>query len=105
MKLPSLRDLYDSAERALTPPIEAVVQSDELAIATSLIGKARRGIGRRVDGVNAAVLHLANIPAGSDIRKLRRQVSELDYEIRQLRLEVGQQSRATRRSNNSEKER
>ena len=41
--MPSLRDLYDAAEKRLTPTIEAVVHSEEFATTTAIIGMVRRG--------------------------------------------------------------
>ena len=46
-----------------------------------------------------------NIPAGSDVRKLRRQIGELDYEVRQLRLELGEQAHHVDRSHSDEESR
>lgn len=96
MTVPSLRDLYDAAEKRLTPTIEAVVHSEEFATTTAIVGMVRREAGKRIEGAGTALWHLVNIPAGSDVRKLRRQVGELDYEIRQLRLQLAEQSHLTR---------
>lgn len=92
----SLRGLYDEVERRITPPVEALVHSDEFAATVKLVGRTRAAIGGRVDAVGAAVLHAVNLPAGSDIRKLRRQVGELDYEIRRLRRELAERDDADR---------
>lgn len=87
----SLRGLYDEVERRITPPVEAVVHSDEFAITLKIVGRTRAAIGGRIDAVGAAVLHAVNLPAGSDIRKLRRQVGQLDYEVRRLRRDLAEQ--------------
>ena len=84
----SLRGIYDEVERRITPPVETVVHSEEFAATLKLVGMARDAVGSRIDAVGAAVLHAVNLPAGSDIRKLRRQVGDLDYELRRLRREV-----------------
>jgi len=86
----SLRGLYDELERRITPPVETVVHSDEFAATMKIIGRTRSAIGGRIDAAGAAVLHAVNLPAGSDIRKLRRQVGDLDYEIRRLRRELAE---------------
>ncbi|MCB1296360.1 MAG: hypothetical protein KDB67_17030, partial [Gordonia sp.] len=59
----------------------------------------------RIEDANAALWHLVNIPAGSDVRKLRRQIGELDYEVRQLRLELGEQAHHVDRSHSDEESR
>jgi hypothetical protein len=38
--------------------------------------------------VAACLLHAYNLPAGTDISRLSRQLGELDREVRQLRLEL-----------------
>ena len=105
MTVPSLRDLYDAAEKRLTPAIEAVVHSEEFATTTAIIGMVRREASKRIEDANAALWHLVNIPAGSDVRKLRRQIGELDYEVRQLRLELGEQAHHVDRSHSDEESR
>ncbi|GAA4398415.1 hypothetical protein [Tsukamurella soli] len=92
-----LRDVYDAVERAVTPRVEAAVRSDELAEASKAVVKVRRAIGSRIDGVNAGLLHLVNIPAASDIRRLRRQLGEMDFELRQLRMELAARDAERRR--------
>ena len=94
----SIRGLYDELERRITPPVETVVHSDEFAVTMKLIGRTRAAIGGRIDAVGAAVLHTVNLPAGSDIRKLRRQVGDLDYEIRRLRRELAERDENDRAS-------
>lgn len=86
----SLRSLYDEVEKRITPPVETVVHSDEFAAAMKLLSRTRGALGGRIDAVEAAVLHAVNLPAGSDIRKLRRQVGDLDFEIRRLRRELAE---------------
>ena len=84
----SLRSVYDAVEKRLTPVVEDVVHSAEFRTANQVIGGLRRTAGRRIGGVVASALHLANLPAGTDVKKLRRQIGELDYEVRQLRMEL-----------------
>jgi hypothetical protein len=82
----SLRGVYDAIERRVSPRVEATVNSHEYAAVTIGAKRLRRAIGSRIEGLNAGLLHLVNLPAGSDIRKLRRQIGELDYEVRTLRM-------------------
>lgn len=84
----SLRGIYDEVERRITPPVEAVVHSEEFVVTLKMVGRARNAIGGRIDAAGAAVLHAVNLPAGSDVRKLRRQIGDLDYEVRSLRREL-----------------
>lgn len=88
MTTPTLRGLYDTIAKAVLPRVEATIKSSEYATATRTLARFRRKVGGGVEDVTARLLHLANIPAGSDIKKLRRQVGELDYEIRQLSMRL-----------------
>ncbi|GAB91462.1 hypothetical protein [Gordonia rhizosphera] len=92
MAVLNLRGLYGQLEIRFTPVVETVVHSDELAAATKVIGVVRGGIGARVDAVAASLLHAVNLPAGSDVRKLRRQIGDLDYEVRRLRRDLIERS-------------
>jgi phage host-nuclease inhibitor protein Gam len=53
----------------------------------------RRRVGDQVNGVAARFLHLFNLPARTDIQRLRRQVGALDREVRRLSAELDQQAR------------
>lgn len=83
-----LRGIYNAIEGKLTPLAESIVHSDEFATAASLIIKARRRIGRGIDGVGARLWHLVNLPAGTDVKRLRMQLGSLDREVRQLTLHL-----------------
>ncbi|MDF0529674.1 hypothetical protein P0W64_04125 [Tsukamurella sp. 8F] len=83
-----LRGLYDAIERAVTPGVEAVVRSDELATVGRVVNATRRAVGSRIDALSGGVLHLANLPTATDVRRLRRQVGEIDFELRRLRMEL-----------------
>lgn len=82
----SLRSMYDAIERQVSPRVEATVHSDEYAAVTTAVKRLRSAVGSRIEGLSAGLLHLVNLPAGSDIRKIRRQIGELDYEVRTLRM-------------------
>ena len=82
----SLRGVYDAIERQVGPRMEATVHSDKYAAVTTGVKRLRSALSSRIEGLNAGLLHLVNLPAGSDIRKLRRQIGELDYEVRTLRM-------------------
>lgn len=84
----SLRGVFDAVEKRVTPVVEDVVHSDEFRTVNSVVGGLQRGAARRAQGVVASVLHAVNLPAGTDMKKLRRQIGELDYEVRQLRMEL-----------------
>jgi hypothetical protein len=88
MRLPSLRSGYDAVERQIAPRVESLVRTSQAAQARAWILQARAALGDRLDSASARLLHTANLPAGTDIKRLRRQVGALDREVRQLRLEL-----------------
>jgi hypothetical protein len=77
----------------VTPWVEAVVHTGEFASTSTLKTRMRRRIGDQVNGVAARFLHLFNLPARTDIQRLRRQVGALDREVRRLSAELDQQAR------------
>jgi hypothetical protein len=85
---PGWRQLYDRLEKSAVPVVEQVVHSEEFAQATALITSVQRGLRDRVNQVAARGWHTINLPAGSDVQRLRRQVGALDREVRLLTLEL-----------------
>lgn len=85
---PGWRRAYDSAERAVAPRAEALVRSDEFARTTAGLLGVRREVGRRLDALTARAWHLVNLPAGTDVQRLRAQVGALDREVRRLTVQL-----------------
>ena len=89
---PGWRRAFDAVERNVSPRVEALVHSDEFAQMTAVVARARGLAGRRVSGVTAGVWHLMNLPAGTDVQRLRMQVGALDREVRRLTLQLDRQA-------------
>jgi hypothetical protein len=87
-----LRQLYDGAERRIAPPLEQFVRTGQYADITSAIGQVQSVVTGAVQGATERFWHLVNLPAGSDVQKLRRQVGALDREVRRLQLQLAQQT-------------
>jgi len=88
MSTPLWRQFYDAVERRATPHAKAVTHSDEFAHATALLSGARKAVQVRAGKVAAKGWHLLNLPAGTDVHRLRMQVGALDREVRLLTLEL-----------------
>jgi hypothetical protein len=88
VSVPAVRGAYDAIERRLAPRLEALVRTRQYAQVTALLAGARSSAGDQAGRVSACLLHACNLPAGTDISRLRRQLGELDREVRQLRLEL-----------------
>ena len=88
MNIPSLTEAYSAIEGRLSPQLDDLVRSDGFAHASALISNAQSAIGDTLDAINAHVLHAFNLPAGTDVKRLRRQIGDLDHEVRTLRMEI-----------------
>ena len=71
-------------ERAIGGPVEAAVHSDTYFDVVSQVNRARaRAIGA-VEGVSRRGLHLLNLPAGTDIRRVREQLARMERRLNAL---------------------
>src|SRR3954469_6815348 len=70
--------------RAVGGPVESVVRSDTYFDPVARVSRLRRGAVNRVEGVSRRGLHLLNLPAGTDVRRMREQLSRLERRLDQL---------------------
>ena len=75
-------------ERAVGEPVEKVVRSDLYFDAVSKVTRVRRGVGGAVEGLSRRGLHLFNLPAGTDIRRVREQLSRMERRLDRLSADV-----------------
>jgi hypothetical protein len=92
---PRWRQAFDAAERAVAPRAESLVRTPYFAVGAALTRRARNVAGRSVQGLSARAWHLLNLPAGSDISRLRAQIGSLDREVRRLSLQLESERRRT----------
>jgi hypothetical protein len=90
---PLWRQAFDAAERAIAPRAEDLVRSEYFSLATALLRRAQTVAGGSVQGLSARAWHLLNLPAGSDISRLRAQIGSLDREVRRLTIQLEQERR------------
>jgi hypothetical protein len=83
-----LRRAYDAAEGAIAPRVESFVHSPEFITTTTWVAKARKRLGGGIAAAGAGIWHLVNLPAGTDIKRLRSQLGSLDRDVRQLGLQL-----------------
>jgi post-segregation antitoxin (ccd killing protein) len=101
---PLWRQAFDAVERRVTPPAEQLVRTPGFAVGAALVGRARSVARGAARGLTARAWHQVNLPAGSDVSRLRSQVGALDREVRRLTvaLETERRSRSTSRPETEE---
>jgi len=82
------RQAYDAAERRVTPHADRLVRTPSFALGTAALRRARALARSSAEGVTARAWHLLNLPAGSDVSRLRTQIGALDREVRRLTVQL-----------------
>jgi hypothetical protein len=84
------RRVFDTAEQSVTPKLEALVRTEEFshgaALALRLMAAARWGAA----AVSSRLWHSLNLPAGTDVQRVRWQLGAMDRELRRLGLRLDQ---------------
>lgn len=97
---------FMAVEGALGPRVEEIVHGPVFSTAVVVVQKVQSGVSSAVERRTRRVWHLVNLPAGSDVRKLRNQIGDLDHEVRLLRGavegEARKRSREARRAQQEE---
>ncbi len=94
---PLWRQLYDRAERAVAPRLEAGVRTGMFASTLATVTKARAELSRRgaqlagdLGTVSARGLHVVNLPAADDVTRMRAEIRDLDRRVRDLTRQLDQ---------------
>lgn len=88
---------FNAVEGAVGPHVEEFVHGERFSSTVVLVQKAKRGVKGQVERRTRQAWHLVNLPAGSDVRRLRGQIGDLDHEVRQLRSSLEREKRARAR--------
>lgn len=83
---PAWRQLFDSLERAVAPGLEEITASSEFRDVLAVVAKWNAAVNERTERASRRMLHSWNLPAASDVRRLRRQIADLDQEVAALRI-------------------
>jgi hypothetical protein len=84
-KAPTWKQVFDAAERTIGSRVNEFARSENFAILMGLVARARREMETRSERASRQLLHLANLPAGSDVNRLMGQIGKLEREVRELR--------------------
>ncbi|MGY1710995.1 hypothetical protein ACI8AC_15940 [Geodermatophilus sp. SYSU D00758] len=93
---PLWRQAFDAAERRVTPRAEEFVRTETFAVGAALLRRATTLALASARGASTRAWHLLNLPAGTDVHRLRAQVGALDREVRRLTLQLEAQRARTR---------
>ena len=71
-------------ERTIGEPLESALHSDTYFDLVTEMLRVRARTGRTLEGVSKRMLHLLNLPAGSDIRRVREQLARVERHLATL---------------------
>src|SRR6478672_11625019 len=71
-------------EGAVGGPVEAAVHSDAYFDVVAEVNRGTRRLTDAVESVSRRGLHLLNLPAGTDIRRVREQLSRMERRMNAL---------------------
>lgn len=78
-----LRAVY-RLERAVGEPVETAVRTETYFNLMTTATRTTKGAKRKVTGVSTRALHLLNLPAGTDVRRMREQLARMERRLNQL---------------------
>ncbi len=84
MAAPRWKAVFDTVERGIGQPLEELVQTEGFADAIMLAKRLNSARRRTFERSTRCVLHLVNLPAGSDVKRLHEQMWALEREVRDL---------------------
>ncbi len=85
---PVWKQLFDAAERSIGTRVNDFARSENYAILVGLVARAQREAAERSERASRQWLHLANLPAGSDVNRLLAQIAKLEREVREMRKQL-----------------
>jgi hypothetical protein len=81
-------------ERSIGKPVESAVHSGTYFDLVAELSRTKAKLTGTVEGVSKRVWHLANLPAGTDIRRMRQQLAGVERRLIQLSKELEEQRAA-----------
>ena len=81
---PLWRQAFDTVDRRVSGPVEAGARSDAFTDVLTVGWRISRRAQQEIERRTRRVLHMANLPTATDVRRLSEQVSALQRELREL---------------------
>ncbi len=79
------RETYNQWEKAIAPGLEQITASDGFRDLMATSAKFTAAVTSEFERASRRWLHFWNLPAATDVRKLRQQVASIDREVKGLR--------------------
>lgn len=89
---PKWRQTFDAIEREVTPRLDTVIRSEQFAVATGLAAQMQRRVAKQAARNTRRMLHLLNLPAGTDVTRLLNEIGQLKAQVRTLSAQIEAQS-------------
>jgi hypothetical protein len=83
-------------ERKLAGPVESAVHSGTYFDLVAGLNRTKAKVTDAVEGVSKRAWHLANLPAGTDIRRVRQQLAGVERRLIQISKELEEQRNGER---------
>jgi hypothetical protein len=100
-----LRKVVGGVESGIAPPINRATRSKEFAQVLSITISVRKSTERLIGRGAARFWHALNLPAGTDVRRLRELVADLDRQLRHLQHQLdAQQAQQARQAQQAQPE-
>jgi hypothetical protein len=90
---PRWRQAFDAVDKAIAPHAESLVRTPGFSTGVALLRHAQVLARSTARDVTARAWHLLNLPAGSDVSRLRAQIGALDREVRRLTVQLEREQR------------
>ncbi len=88
MSTPLWRQAFDAAERRVAGPVDQIVRSEVFSDAVAIGLRAGRRAQSEVERRTRRALHLVNVPAATDVKRLSEQLAALHREVRALQRQL-----------------
>ena len=85
---PAWKQIFDAVDKRIGPRINEFARSEEFSTMAAANKRGQVALSRRLERVSRRVLHVMNLPAGSDVNRLLTHIAQLEREVRNLRKDI-----------------
>ena len=91
---PGWQRLIVDAEKTISPRLRSVLHHEDTLLAAAVVQTLRDDIARRAEQTTRRLLHLLNLPAGSDINRLLTHIASVERQVLELAESIEDRSAA-----------